>query len=160
MPVQIKQGFCSCLNDVFNIILIRSFSAIVIHYVDLCYNIIGFHFHQTLVSFVPGSLSPTSTTEMPLESPNELASLQACLVRLVPSYISISLNTLPFQIIINVLSLFPRRALLPLTMFSRMYDLIIIVIHNSLPAAASLAGHKVILECCRPHARLSAPHFF
>jgi hypothetical protein len=41
-----------------------------------------------------------------------------------------------------------------------MYDFIIRIIRNRLPAAASLAGHKVILECSHSHAKLNAPYFF
>jgi hypothetical protein len=115
----------------------------------------GFHFHQTIVSFVPGSLSPTT---MPSESPNELASL--------PSEVSpiLHLNVPALITILDhhkcSLPLPETRPSTPNYHLTRMYDLIIRVIHNRLPAAAPLAGHKVILECCHPHAKLNARHFF
>jgi hypothetical protein len=65
------------------------------------------------------------------------------------------------KILINILSLFPTRDLLPLTTLShRIHDLILRVIHHRILAAATLSNHKVILECYHPSARLSTPYFF
>jgi hypothetical protein len=95
---------------------------------------------------------------MPSESPNELASL--------PSEVSPILY-LNVPALITILDHHKRSLPLPETRpstphyyLTRMYSLIIRVIHSRLPAAASLAGHKVILECCYPHAKLNALHFF
>ena len=115
----------------------------------------GFHFHQTIVSFVPGSLSPTT---MPSESPNEPASL----LSEVSSILHLNITAL-ITILDHHKNSLPLPETRPSTLnyyLTRMYDLLICVIHNCLPAAASLADHKVTLECCHPHAKLNAPYFF
>jgi hypothetical protein len=66
----------------------------------------------------------------------------------------------PSQILISILSLFPTRALLPLTITShRIYDVILSIIHQRLVAAASLADRQLILECFHPSAKFSTPYY-
>jgi hypothetical protein len=60
-----------------------------------------------------------------------------------------------------MLTLFPTRSLLPLTILSHhIYDLVLRIIYRRILAAATLSDHKVILECYHPSAKLSTPYFF
>lgn len=65
------------------------------------------------------------------------------------------------KLLINALSLFSTRELLPLACTChRFHDLIIRIIHHRLIAAASLKDHKLILECFHPSTKLTTPYFF
>ncbi|PMD24546.1 hypothetical protein NA56DRAFT_745949 [Hyaloscypha hepaticicola] len=76
----------------------------------------------------------------------------------------IELADLPNEIITAILSLFPTRALLPLTPLShRIHALILTIIHTritTLTSSPSSSKQKVILECYHPSAKLSTPYFF
>ncbi|KAF7890152.1 hypothetical protein EAF00_008468 [Botryotinia globosa] len=67
--------------------------------------------------------------------------------------------SIPNELLINVLSLFSTRRLLPLACTChRFHDLIIRIIHHRLIAAASLKNHKLILECFHPSTKLITPY--
>ncbi|KAF7945025.1 hypothetical protein EAE96_009808 [Botrytis aclada] len=67
--------------------------------------------------------------------------------------------SIPNELLINVLSLFSTRRLLPLACIChRFHDLIIRIIHHRLIAAASLKNHKLILECFHPSTKLITPY--
>lgn len=65
------------------------------------------------------------------------------------------------KLLINVLSLFSTRQLLPIACTChRFHDLIIRIIHHRLIAAASLKDHKLVLECFHPSTKLITPYLF
>ncbi|KAF7914696.1 uncharacterized protein EAF01_001102 [Botrytis porri] len=69
------------------------------------------------------------------------------------------ITSLPNEILINVLSLFSTRRLLPLACTChRFHHLIIRIIHHRLIAAASLKNHELILECFHPSTKLITPY--
>lgn len=73
---------------------------------------------------------------------------------------TVGIGSLPNEILINILSLFPTLSLLPLTTTShRVYDVILSIIHQRLLAAASIAGHQLILECYHPSAKFMTPYY-
>ncbi|KAM3065506.1 hypothetical protein ACMFMG_011608 [Clarireedia jacksonii] len=75
--------------------------------------------------------------------------------------ISAGIGSLPNELLINVLSLFPTRELLPIACTChRFHDLIIRIIHHRLIAAASLKDHKLILKCFHPSTKLITPYLF
>ncbi|KAJ8062071.1 hypothetical protein OCU04_009850 [Sclerotinia nivalis] len=69
--------------------------------------------------------------------------------------------SLPNELLINALSLFSTRQLLPLACTChRFHDLIIRIVHHRLIAAASLKDHKLVLECFHPSTKLITPYLF
>lgn len=61
----------------------------------------------------------------------------------------------------HILTSFPTRALLPLTLVShRFYALILRILHYRLLVAASVKEYKLMLECFHPSSRLTEPHVF
>lgn len=65
------------------------------------------------------------------------------------------------KLLINALSLFSTRQLLPIaSTCHRFHDLIIRIIHHRLIAAASLKDHKLVLECFHPSTKLITPYLF
>ncbi|KAE8447043.1 hypothetical protein EG329_011178 [Mollisiaceae sp. DMI_Dod_QoI] len=76
------------------------------------------------------------------------------------SQTSIGIGSLPNEILISILSLFPTRSLLLLTATSsRIYDVILSIIHQRLLATASLVDRQLILECYHPSAKFSTPYY-
>lgn len=73
---------------------------------------------------------------------------------------TVGIGSLPNEILINILSLFPTRSLLSLTTTShRIYDVILSIIHRRLFAAASMADHQLVLECYHPSAKFTTPYY-
>ncbi|KAI1453392.1 hypothetical protein F4805DRAFT_376876 [Annulohypoxylon moriforme] len=78
---------------------------------------------------------------------------------MAPSQLSI--DSLPNEIIIHVLSSFPTRELLPLATVCRRFHGLVGRIHYSrLIEASKLQDHKMILECYHPSEKLSTPELF
>ncbi|OTB00371.1 hypothetical protein M426DRAFT_267698 [Hypoxylon sp. CI-4A] len=78
---------------------------------------------------------------------------------MAPSQLSI--DSLPNEIIIQVLSSFPTRSLLPLaTVCRRFYALVGRVHYGRIVAASALRDHEVVLECYHPSEKLSTPSLF
>ncbi|KAL1969860.1 hypothetical protein VTN77DRAFT_7369 [Rasamsonia byssochlamydoides] len=71
------------------------------------------------------------------------------------------LYSLPNEVLVHILTLFPTRALLPLTRVShRFHALILRILHYRLLIAASLKEYKLMLECFHPSSKLTEPHVF
>ncbi|KAG4439942.1 hypothetical protein IFR05_004568 [Cadophora sp. M221] len=71
-----------------------------------------------------------------------------------------TIGTLPSEILMNILCLFPTRSLLPLTPTSRrIHDVILRIVHNRMLAAASIPDHRVVLECYHPSTKHSTPYY-
>ncbi|KAI0888756.1 uncharacterized protein GGS22DRAFT_184335 [Annulohypoxylon maeteangense] len=78
---------------------------------------------------------------------------------MAPSQLSI--DSLPNEIIINVLSSFPTRDLLPLAAVCRRFHGLVGRVHYSrLIEASRLQDHEMILECYHPSEKLSTPELF
>ncbi|KAI2619892.1 hypothetical protein GGR54DRAFT_601745 [Hypoxylon sp. NC1633] len=70
----------------------------------------------------------------------------------------VSIDSFPNEIIIQVLSFFPTRSLLPLAaVCRRFYGLVGRVQFSRLVEASMLRDHQVVLECFHPSDRLSTP---
>lgn len=69
--------------------------------------------------------------------------------------------SLPNELLIQVLTYFSTRTLLPLALVSnRFHDVVVQILHTRLLHAASLKDHKLVLECFHPSSKLSTPHLF
>lgn len=78
---------------------------------------------------------------------------------MAPSQLSI--DSLPNEIIINVLSSFPTRELLPLAaVCRRFHGLVGRIQYSRLIEASNLQDHEMILECYHPSEKLSTPELF
>lgn len=65
------------------------------------------------------------------------------------------------QVLVQILTPFSTRALLPLTCVSHRFHAIILrILHYRLLLAASLEEYKLMLECFHPSSRLTDPHVF
>ncbi|KAI1775415.1 hypothetical protein F4818DRAFT_441511 [Hypoxylon cercidicola] len=74
---------------------------------------------------------------------------------------TLSMDSLPNEIIIQVLNQFPTRSLLALAaVCRRFYGLVGRVHFTRLVEAAQLRDHQVILECYHPSERISTPSLF
>lgn len=72
-----------------------------------------------------------------------------------------ALSQLPTEILISIFDLLPARSLLPVVAVNRrFYSVIVRILRRRLLRAASLPGHRVILECYHPSAKLSTPYLF
>ncbi|KAI1370263.1 hypothetical protein F4677DRAFT_438952 [Hypoxylon crocopeplum] len=73
----------------------------------------------------------------------------------------LSIDSLPNEIIIQVLSSFPTRSLLPLAVVCRRFHGLVGRVHFSrLVEASRLQDHEVILECYHPSEKVSTPSLF
>ncbi|PVH71923.1 hypothetical protein DL98DRAFT_520742 [Cadophora sp. DSE1049] len=71
-----------------------------------------------------------------------------------------TIGSLPNEILMNILCLFPTTSLLPLTLTSRrIHDVILRIIHNRMLTAANIPGHQVVLECYHPSTKHSTPYY-
>ncbi|KAL2061502.1 hypothetical protein VTL71DRAFT_6879 [Oculimacula yallundae] len=72
-----------------------------------------------------------------------------------------SIEILPNEILISILTTFRTIDLLPITLTSqRIHALIIRILHHRLLETAKLQDHKLILECFHPATKLSTPYLF
>ncbi|RAL17666.1 F-box protein [Aspergillus homomorphus CBS 101889] len=73
----------------------------------------------------------------------------------------LTLFSLPNEVLVQILSRFSTRSLLPWTAVShRFHALILRILHYRLRIAASLPEYKLILECFHPSSKLIEPHVF
>ncbi|KAH7327149.1 hypothetical protein BKA65DRAFT_528154 [Rhexocercosporidium sp. MPI-PUGE-AT-0058] len=71
-----------------------------------------------------------------------------------------TIGTLPNEILMNILCLFPTQSLLRLISTSRrIHDVILRIVHNRMLAAANIPGHQVILECYHPSTKHCTPYY-
>ncbi|KAK3353423.1 hypothetical protein B0T25DRAFT_210479 [Lasiosphaeria hispida] len=74
---------------------------------------------------------------------------------------TVTINTVPNEILISVLSTLPTHSLLPLVAVSRRFCSVILrILRQRLRRAASLPDHCLILECYHPSAKLSTPYLY
>ncbi|CAP82899.1 Pc15g00130 [Penicillium rubens Wisconsin 54-1255] len=72
-----------------------------------------------------------------------------------------TLNSLPNEIFIQILSDFPTRALLPLMSVNhRFRALVLRILHYRLLLSMPLKEYKLLLECFHPSSKLTEPHVF
>ncbi|KAL2012490.1 hypothetical protein VTN00DRAFT_15 [Thermoascus crustaceus] len=73
----------------------------------------------------------------------------------------LNLYSLPNEVLVQILTPFSTRALLPLTAVShRFLALVLRILHYRLLIAASLKDYKLMLECFHPSSKLTEPHVF
>ncbi|RWQ91494.1 hypothetical protein C8Q69DRAFT_482767 [Paecilomyces variotii] len=73
----------------------------------------------------------------------------------------LNLYSLPNEVLVSILTPFPTRSLLPLTVVShRFHALILRILHYRLLIATSLKDYKLMLECFHPSSKLTEPHVF
>ncbi|KAJ9283800.1 hypothetical protein DTO021C3_8627 [Paecilomyces variotii] len=73
----------------------------------------------------------------------------------------LNLYSLPNEVLVSILTPFPTRSLLPLTVVShRFHALILRILHYRLLVATSLKDYKLMLECFHPSSKLTEPHVF
>ncbi|KAH8691438.1 F-box domain protein [Talaromyces proteolyticus] len=74
---------------------------------------------------------------------------------------AVNIYSLPNELLVQILTPFTTRSLLPLTSVSHRFHAIILrILHYRLLLAASLQEYKLILECFHPSSRLTDPHSF
>ncbi|KAK1783087.1 hypothetical protein QBC45DRAFT_153662 [Copromyces sp. CBS 386.78] len=72
-----------------------------------------------------------------------------------------AMDSLPNEILNDILDLLPTRALLPLVRVnSHFYSVALHILHQRLLQAAALPEHRLILECYHPSAKLSTPYLY
>ncbi|KAK0715058.1 hypothetical protein B0H67DRAFT_600816 [Lasiosphaeris hirsuta] len=72
-----------------------------------------------------------------------------------------TINTIPNEILLSILSTPPTHSLLPLIAVSRRFYLVILrILRQRLLRAAPLPDHRLILECYHPSAKLSTPYLY
>ncbi|KAJ5464069.1 hypothetical protein N7475_007204 [Penicillium sp. IBT 31633x] len=78
-----------------------------------------------------------------------------------PASPAVTLDTLPNEIFVQILSDFSTRALLPLTSVNhRFHALVLRILHYRLLLSTPLKEYKLILECFHPSSKLTEPHVF
>ncbi|KAK6079665.1 f-box domain protein [Seiridium cupressi] len=71
------------------------------------------------------------------------------------------MESLPSEILIQVLELFPTQSLLPLALISHRFHGLVSRLHYArIVEAISLLDHELILECYHPSAKISTPYMF
>ncbi|KAJ5210995.1 hypothetical protein N7491_010810 [Penicillium cf. griseofulvum] len=74
---------------------------------------------------------------------------------------SVTLDSLPNEVFVQILSDFTTRALLPLTSVNhRFHALVLRILHYRLLLSTPLEGYKLLLECFHPSSKLTEPHVF
>ncbi|CAG7941648.1 unnamed protein product [Penicillium nalgiovense] len=78
-----------------------------------------------------------------------------------PANPAMTLNSLPNEVFIQILSYFSTRALLPLTSVNhRFHALVLRILHYRLLLSMPLKEYKLLLECFHPSSKLTEPHVF
>ncbi|KAJ6133648.1 hypothetical protein N7471_008863 [Penicillium samsonianum] len=78
-----------------------------------------------------------------------------------PSNPTVTLDSLPNEVFVQILSDFPTRALLPLTSVNhRFHALVLRILHYRLLLNTPLKEYKLLLECFHPSSKLTEPHVF
>ncbi|CAI7661397.1 unnamed protein product [Penicillium glandicola] len=74
---------------------------------------------------------------------------------------ALTLDSLPNEVFVQILSDFSTRALLPLTSVNhRFHALVLRILHYRLLLSTPLKEYKLLLECFHPTSRLTEPHVF
>ncbi|KAJ5081799.1 hypothetical protein NUU61_010063 [Penicillium alfredii] len=74
---------------------------------------------------------------------------------------AVTVDSLPNEIFVQILSEFSTRALLPLaTVCRRFHALVLRIIHYRLLVDTSLREYQLLLECFHPSSKLTEPHVF
>ncbi|KAK3390084.1 hypothetical protein B0H63DRAFT_492715 [Podospora didyma] len=72
-----------------------------------------------------------------------------------------SIDSIPNEILITILSLFPTRALLPLVAVSRHFNSVTVrIVRHRMKQATALPDYRLILECYHPSAKISTPYLY
>ncbi|ORY58122.1 F-box domain-containing protein [Pseudomassariella vexata] len=70
-----------------------------------------------------------------------------------------TIDSLPNEILMQILDTFPTRSLLPLAAVSQRFNAHVAAVHYTrLVEAATLRDHELILECYHPSAKISTPY--
>ncbi|KAJ5849512.1 hypothetical protein N7455_009368 [Penicillium solitum] len=78
-----------------------------------------------------------------------------------PANPAVTLDSLPNEVFIQILSDFSTRALLPLTSVNhRFHALVLRILHYRLLLTIPLKEYKLLLECFHPSSKLTEPHVF
>ncbi|KAJ6191679.1 hypothetical protein N7519_001700 [Penicillium mononematosum] len=78
-----------------------------------------------------------------------------------PANPAMTLNSLPNEVFIQILSDFSTRTLLPLTSVNhRFHALVLRILHYRLLLSMPLKEYKLLLECFHPSSKLTEPHVF
>ncbi|KAJ5372874.1 hypothetical protein N7517_004880 [Penicillium concentricum] len=74
---------------------------------------------------------------------------------------AVTLDSLPNEIFVQILSDFSTRALLPLTSVNhRFHALVLRILHYRLLLSTPLKEYELLLECFHPSSKLTEPHLF
>ncbi|KAJ5519876.1 hypothetical protein N7463_000329 [Penicillium fimorum] len=78
-----------------------------------------------------------------------------------PANPAVTLDSLPNEVFVQILSDFSTRALLPLTSVNhRFHALVLRILHYRLLLSTPLKEYKLLLECFHPSSKLTEPHVF
>ncbi|KAJ5604321.1 hypothetical protein N7537_007277 [Penicillium hordei] len=78
-----------------------------------------------------------------------------------PANPAVTLDSLPNEVFLQILSDFSTRALLPLTSVNhRFHALVLRILHYRLLLGIPLKEYKLLLECFHPSSKLTEPHVF
>ncbi|KAJ5816147.1 hypothetical protein N7447_008380 [Penicillium robsamsonii] len=78
-----------------------------------------------------------------------------------PANPAVTLDSLPNEVFVQILSDFSTRALLPLTSVNhRLHALVLRILHYRLLLSTPLKEYKLLLECFHPSSKLTEPHVF
>ncbi|KGO38916.1 hypothetical protein PEX1_093590 [Penicillium expansum] len=78
-----------------------------------------------------------------------------------PTNPAVTLDSLPNEIFVQILSDFSTRSLLPLTSVNhRFHALVLRILHYRLLLSIPLKEYKLLLECFHPSSKLTEPHVF
>ncbi|KAJ5956496.1 hypothetical protein N7501_010775 [Penicillium viridicatum] len=78
-----------------------------------------------------------------------------------PANPAVTLNSLPNEVFIQILSDFSTRALLPLTSVNHRFHAVVLrILHYRLLLTIPLKEYKLLLECFHPSSKLTEPHVF
>ncbi|CAI7636094.1 unnamed protein product [Penicillium viridicatum] len=78
-----------------------------------------------------------------------------------PANPAVTLDSLPNEVFIQILSDFSTRALLPLTSINHRFHAVVLrILHYRLLLTIPLKEYKLLLECFHPSSKLTEPHVF
>ncbi|KAJ5123966.1 uncharacterized protein N7515_007791 [Penicillium bovifimosum] len=78
-----------------------------------------------------------------------------------PANPAVTLDSLPNELFVDILSDFSTKSLLPLTTVNRRFHALVLrVLHYRLLLSTPLKEYKLLLECFHPSSKLTEPHVF
>ncbi|KAJ5554873.1 hypothetical protein N7535_007316 [Penicillium sp. DV-2018c] len=78
-----------------------------------------------------------------------------------PANPAVTLDSLPNELFVDILSDFSTKSLLPLTLVNRRFHALVLrVLHYRLLLSTPLKEYKLLLECFHPSSKLTEPHVF